>query len=136
MDEILSKLQDLAKQKDKEIEDYLEEFAEEKVQSSLEIKMKYQKMMNMLKGKVDQEEKLKQLEEKKRKDEQEMQAEMNDAKAKRTQEIKEKYNKQAGEIGIQFDAIRDGMRAWGQLRPQQAPKIEAEEKPHIEQPQV
>jgi hypothetical protein len=53
MDEILSKLQDLAKQKDKEIEDYLEEFAEEKVQSSLEIKMKYQKMMNMLKGKVD-----------------------------------------------------------------------------------
>jgi hypothetical protein len=35
--------------------------------------MKYQKMMNMLKGKPDSEEKIKSLEEKKRKDEQEMQ---------------------------------------------------------------
>ncbi len=41
MDEVLNKLQDLAKQKDKEVEDYLEEFAEEKVSSSMEIKMKY-----------------------------------------------------------------------------------------------
>jgi uncharacterized protein with von Willebrand factor type A (vWA) domain len=75
--------------------------------------MKYQKMMNMLKGKVDQEEKIKQLEEKKRKDEQEMQAEMNEIKAKRTQEIKDKYNKQAGEVRMKFEAIRDAMREWG-----------------------
>ena len=117
MDEVLSKLQDLAKSKDKEVEDYLEEFAEEKVQASLEIKMKYQKMMNMLKGKVDQEEKIKQLEERKRKDEQEMQQEMNDIKAKKTQEIKDKFNKQSGDIRINFEAVRNAMRAWGQLQP-------------------
>ncbi len=67
----------------------------------------------MLKGKVDQEEKVKQLEEKKRKEEQENQAEMNDIKAKRTQEIKDNYNKQAGEVRIKFEAIRDAMREWG-----------------------
>ena len=81
MDEALNKLQELAKSKDKEIEDYLEEFAEEKVQSAMEIKMKYNKMMNMLKGKPDQEEKLKGLEEKKKQEESEMQQEMNEKKA-------------------------------------------------------
>lgn len=118
MDEVLNKLQELSKVKDKEIEDYLEEFAEEKVQSALEIKMKYQKMINMLKGKPDSEEKIRNLEEKKRKDEQEMQAEMNETKQKRTQEIKDNFNKQAGQIKINFEGVRDGMREWGQLRPQ------------------
>ena len=59
MDEVLNKLQELAKAKDKDVEEYLEEFAEEKVQANLEIKMKYQKMINMLKGKADSEEKIK-----------------------------------------------------------------------------
>lgn len=51
--------------------------------------MKYQKMINMLKGKPDSEEKIRQQEERKRKDEQEMQQEMNETKARRTQEIKD-----------------------------------------------
>ena len=67
----------------------------------------------MLKGKADQEEKIKQLEERKRKDEQEMQAEMNETKARRTQEIKDKYNKQSADVRISFEAVRDGMREWG-----------------------
>ncbi len=92
--------------------------------------MKYQKMMNMLKGKPDSEEKIKNLEEKKRKDEQEMQSEMNETKTKRTQEIKDKYNKQSGEIRINFEGVRDGMREWGQLRPlQQNSQLKAETVP-------
>jgi hypothetical protein len=42
-----------------------------------------------------------------------MQAEMNETKVKKTQEIKDKYNKQSGEIRINFEAVRDGMREWG-----------------------
>jgi hypothetical protein len=38
---------------------------------------------------------------------------MNELKQKRTQEIKESYNKKAGEIRINFEAIRDAMREWG-----------------------
>ena len=41
MDGCLSEMQKLTKDKDKAIEDYLEEFAEEKVSCQLEIKMKY-----------------------------------------------------------------------------------------------
>lgn len=73
MDFCLKELQELTKSKDKEIEEYLEEFAEEKVQAQLEIKLKFNKMQNMLKGKPDSEEKIRALEEKKKKDEQEMQ---------------------------------------------------------------
>ena len=97
--------------------------------------MKYQKMMNMLKGKPDSEEKIKSLEEKKRKDEQEMQQEMNELKQKRTQEIKESYNKKAGEIRINFEAIRDAMREWGQLRPQQLGKQESVPKETLKEEQ-
>ena len=110
MDQVLNKLQELAKAKDQEVEEYLEEFASEKVQQNLEIKMKYQRMTNMLKGKQDSEEKIKQLEEKKRKDEQEMLQELNETKAKRTQEIKDSYNKKSGEVRISFEAVRDAMR--------------------------
>jgi hypothetical protein len=72
--------------------------------------MKYQRMINMLKGKQDSEEKIKLLEEKKRKDEQEMLQELNETKTKRTQEIKDSYNKQAGEVRISYEAVRDAMR--------------------------
>ena len=83
------------------------------MQSNLEIKIKYQRMMNMLKGKQDSEEKIKLLEEKKRKDEQEMLQDLNETKARRTQEIKDIYNKQSGEVRISFEAVRDAMRIWG-----------------------
>lgn len=129
MDEVLNKLQEMAKLKDKEIEEYLEEFAEEKVQASMEIKMKYNKMMNMLKGKPDQEEKLKGLEEKKRQEEAEMQQEMNENKALKTQEIKDKFNKSAQDVRISFDIVRDAMRVWGQLRPTETNKVVKEFKP-------
>ena len=75
-------------------------------------------MTNMLKGKPDSEEKIKQLEERKRKDEAEMQVEMNERKTKKTQEIKDQYK--ASDIKISFETIRDAMRIWGQLRPQTA----------------
>ena len=42
-----------------------------------------------------------------------MQSEMNETKTKRTQEIKDKYNKQSGEVRINFEGVRDGMREWG-----------------------
>lgn len=38
---------------------------------------------------------------------------MKETKEKRTQEIKDKYNKECGEVRINFEAVRDGMRAWG-----------------------
>ena len=50
------------------------------------------------------------LEEKKRKDEQEMLQELNEMKTKRTQEIKDSFNKQAGEVRISYEAVRDAMR--------------------------
>jgi hypothetical protein len=70
MNDCLKLLQELSKSKDKEIEDYLEEFAEEKVMAQLDLKTKYSRMLNMLKGKPDAEEKTKQIEEKKKVEEQ------------------------------------------------------------------
>ena len=70
MQDCLKVLQGLSKQKDEEIEQYLEEFAEEKVSEQLNIKTKFQRMITMTKSKPDcTEEKLKALEEKKKQEE-------------------------------------------------------------------
>ena len=78
----LLSLKDLSKEKDQEVEAYLEEFAEEKVSANLEIKMKYSKMTAMLKKGGADEEKLAALEEKKKGEEYELQSELADRKTK------------------------------------------------------
>ncbi len=83
MNDCLKLLQDLSKAKDKEIEDYLEEFAEEKVMAQLDLKTKYSRMLNMLNGKPDAEEKTKQIEEKKKLEEQQVTKELIDKKTER-----------------------------------------------------
>ena len=67
MKECLTVLQDMTKAKDQEIEQYLEEFAEEKVSEQMNMKTKYNRMIAMQKAKQDcTDEKIKALEDKKK----------------------------------------------------------------------
>lgn len=72
----------------------MEQHAEEKFTKFHEVKMKYQKMLNMLKNSKDpkKDEKIASYEEKKTQELNEMTEELNEKKAVSLKEIKDKYN--------------------------------------------
>ena len=91
MDVCKEQLLKLSSEKDKEVEAYLEEFAEEKVVATMQIKQKYSKMLTLLKvsaakpgNQAAAAEKIAALEEKKRGEEAEILAELSD---KRTEAL-------------------------------------------------
>lgn len=91
MDACKEQLLKLSSEKEKEVEAYLEEFAEEKVVATMQIKQKYSKMLTLLKvsaakpgNQAAAAEKIAALEEKKRGEEAEILAELSE---KRTQAL-------------------------------------------------
>lgn len=75
----------MTKQKEQDIEQYLEEFAEEKVSEQMNIKTKYNRMLTMQKAKQDcTEDKIKAIEEKKKQEEGQVMKELTDKKNKET----------------------------------------------------
>lgn len=118
MKECLIVLQDITKAKDQEIEQYLEEFAEEKVSEQMNMKTKYNRMITMQKAKQDcTDEKIKALEDKKKQEEAQLAKDLADRKNEETQKIKDGYNIKAGEIKLNFEEIRDAVELWSKYRP-------------------
>eukprot|EP00347_Sterkiella_histriomuscorum_P022847 403336929 len=94
MEKCRDALQKLVDEKDKEIEEFLEKLSEEKFAKNQEIKMKYQKMINMLKNSKDpsKEEKIQNYETKKSEELEAYQREFNDLKNTGIKQIKDKFN--------------------------------------------
>ena len=99
-------LQKLQKEKEKAVEDYLETHAEEKFTKQHEIKMKYTKMLNMLKNSKDpnKDQKMANYEEKKTQELNELAEELNEVKNTKLKEIKDQYNDLCAKVKI--DALQ------------------------------
>ncbi|CDW73600.1 UNKNOWN [Stylonychia lemnae] len=102
---VLDQFQVLMKQKEREVEDFLESLSEEKFQSTQEIKMKYQKMINMLKNSKDptKDDKIQNYENKKQNDIEESQRNLNLKKSQGLIDIKNRYNQES--LSITLDSI-------------------------------
>ena len=86
--------------------------------AQLDLKTKYSRMLNMLKGKPDAEEKTKQIEEKKKVEEQQVTKELIDKKTERVNQIKEGYNEKAAEVKVDYLEIKKAVIAWSQTKAQ------------------
>ncbi len=117
MDACKEELLRLSSEKDKEVETYLEEFTEEKVAATMQIKQKYSKMLTLLKvsaakpgNQAAAAEKIAALEEKKRGEESEILAELAQKRAENLQEIKNKYNQLAADVKLDFNGLKEALK--------------------------
>jgi len=107
-------LEQLDAEKEKEVEEFLEIWAEDKFSQQQDIKRKFQQQTNMIqKAKKDdpnKAEKLQTIEDKKQKELKEMLEELNNKKKEKLAAIKEKYNSMATEFNIDSLALQQLLR--------------------------
>lgn len=108
-------LEKLQADKEQAIEEFLEHLAEEKFTSQQDVKMKYQKMLNLLKNAQNKEEKTAQLEEKKKGELAESVEEYLGKKKEGLKQIKESFNELALKVKVDARAIQQALLAKAKL---------------------
>ena len=107
LEECKQQLERLQHEKECAVEDLLERLAEEKFEQLQEIKMKYKKMLSMVKG---GEEKQRALEEKRQQEIEEAQEEHNKKKKEGLSEIKDRYNELAVKVKVDASAVQEALK--------------------------